>query len=400
MKKALALVCVAGLTAFNVIAADNLDSITNPEKPFEKAVTLKGVARPIVTTTIKAGFNDAHRGIITYTAAQGSIFWGPIFDDQGKIEKKGDVLVTLKTDYREAILKAKKAALMEAEANLLDKEENYKRYNDLVKTKAVSVESDQNTREEYYDALAALEEAKADMVEIQNLLDLCTYHAQFTGIVDKVLHPAGLCPELDVIQVSQLFPIGIDVELPREIVNKITVSTPISIYSEFSEKPIGVAHGYSVLTDNGIRFTVDNFPLEHNVNGLKNVHESHTVVDVQYFGLTSKNKLSVEKEAILRDDKGCFVWKAVGQKNLIPGRAIDHVFKVEKVRVTPGVDAEKLEPGVRLVSLLEYGSLEENDVVISDIPKDFKDGSEVYFSRQRFLFMPGDPVKVVIGSEK
>ena len=400
MRKALTLACVVGLTALNAIAADNLDSISNQENPFEKAVTLKGIAKPIVTTTIKAGFNDDYRGIITYTAPQGAIFWGPVYDEQGKVKKKGDVLVRLKADYRKATLKAKKAALMEAEANLLEKEENFKRYNKLVKTKAVSVESDQQTREQYYDALAALEECRADLVEVNTLLDLCTYHAQFTGIVNKVIHPAGLCPELDVIQVSQLFPMGIDIELPREIVNKITASTPVSVYSQFSDEPIGIAHGYSVLTDTGVRFTVDNFPIEYTDKGMRNVHKAHTVVDIQYFGLKNNNKLSIEIDALKKDDKGYYVWKAVGQKNLIAGKGIDHVFKVEKVSVKPGVDAEKLEPGIRLVSLIDPGSLKENDIVISDIPDDFKDGSEVYFTRERFFFMPGDPVKVVIGPEK
>jgi hypothetical protein len=396
MKK-LILLAVSLFLSFNLTVA----STTN-KNPFASAKTFKGMVVPLITSTIKYGFNDSYRGIIVHTAAEGTIFQGPTFNEKGEEVKPGDVLIKLNKGYRKAAVKAQKALVLEAEANMNLQKSNFMRSRKLIITSSVSTQDFQQAEADYYNALGQLEEARANLVETISLLELCTYRAQFTGIVDKVLFPAGLCAgELDVMQVSQLFPIGIKIKMPRDLVNKITISTPVTIHTPLSDKALGVGHGFRTLTEDGIRFIADNPTLMHKHNGkdILNVHSIHTVLTINYVGGNSKKILSVEKTAIKKDAKGYFVWKAIGQKNYVPGKGIDKIIKVQKVYVVPGKDIKSLQAGIDFISLKDAGSLQMLDVTISDIPNNFKDGSEVYCALHRYLFMPGDPVTVTIGPE-
>ena len=49
------------------------------------------------------------------------------------------------------------------------------------------------------------------------------------------------------------------------------------------------------------------------------------------------------------------------------------------------------------ISLKNPGKLKQYDLVVEDPPKDVKNGDKVFWSQEKLLFMPGDPVRVEIG---
>jgi hypothetical protein len=65
--------------------------------------------------------------------------------------------------------------------------------------------------------------------------------------------------------------------------------------------------------------------------------------------------------------------------------------------VIPG-DVERLSAGcIEIISLNKADSLEINDLVLTEVPDKLKSGDKVELLPERYCFMPGDSVKVVIG---
>ena len=48
-------------------------------------------------------------------------------------------------------------------------------------------------------------------------------------------------------------------------------------------------------------------------------------------------------------------------------------------------------------ALKDHGSLKLNDVVLVNPPKNLKEGEKLFLPMNRYILMPGEKVKVVIG---
>ena len=367
---------------------------------FGEKQTFAGVATPVITSTLKCGFNDTYRGIITYVARPGQVLHGPIYGNEGKIVFPGDIIIQMKTNYRVKIVTEKKANVKSAKAKIIYASEQYQRYKRMVKTHSVSVADFQNYEYQYLSAVANKEAAEAELELAKVILDACTVRAQFAAVVDKVLFPAGYCAgELEIVTISQLFPMGIKIKMDRQTASKITNATPISVYPVSTGKATGVFHGFSCFTDDGIMLKVNNYLLPPPVKldtpqGRIPVVECAIVIHAD-----SKNSptLSVPIKSIQKDSKGYYVWKGEGQQNMRPGIGLDHVFPVKKVYIVPENLSQHIASYSFFRILKDPKSLKPYDTVLIQIPPNLKDGDKVCFYRNRFLFMPGDPVKVVIG---
>ena len=103
------------------------------------------------------------------------------------------------------------------------------------------------------------------------------------------------------------------------------------------------------------------------------------------------------ESALIKDGKRYYVMKAQNRKFLEPGKGLDPTFKVEKIEVVPG-NLRRLQAGFTYVRLLkDSGSLEKEDVILTDHPKGLKNGDYVNFLPARYIFMPNELVKVNIG---
>ena len=64
------------------------------------------------------------------------------------------------------------------------------------------------------------------------------------------------------------------------------------------------------------------------------------------------------------------------------------------------VAVSPVEADVNYIVLEDNGGLHFNDKLLyAADAKGLKDGDTVYYQKQRYRFMPGDPVKVVIGGK-
>ena len=364
---------------------------------FAKNETFKGTARAYITTTLPYGYNDDYRGIVQWTAMPGQILRGPIYDNNGKVVRPGNVIIQLDTTYRESIVKTKEDAIKIATSNLNWSTAQYNRYKKLAEKKAVSVQDFQEIENDYLGAVAALDSAKAELITAQNLYNLTTYRAQFDAIVDKVLMPCGLLAgEPKTIQLSQINPIAIEIKMPRELARKINTNTPIKVYPCGSSKPVGIMSGYHVYTDTGIKLFTDNYFIPK--KGDPKLPVVKLVRPVVRLNLTNKTPrtLTIDQNSINKDDKGTFVWLAKNARSLQPGIGVNPVLELEKVYVKIGGYSHKIDNHWLYVSLANSGKLRQYDLLVEDPPKNAKTRDKVFWAKDKLLFIPGDPVKVEI----
>ena len=326
---------------------------TNIKKPlFLKSLTFKGTATPITTMTITHGFNTVFRGEIAYTARPGFIFQGATYDSKGNITKKGNLLFKFDTTSREKIVALEKASLDQANVNLNLAKEKYLRYKELYSKLATSLEKFQEKESAYYKAIYSFKQADLKLYLAKIMLKNCFYYAKFDGIVNEVLVPSGwVGGELAIMNVSQLFPMGIKVKMSRKQANMINISTPVKIFPPVGGKPMGIDYTSRKLTEDGIIFYVNNYP-DAPISGNKNILVINSTCTVFYFDQLQKDSpLCVNTKSLQKDKKGYYVWQAAGQKNCSPDNGINHIFKVNKIYVTPGNKISNTEPGVTFVNL-------------------------------------------------
>jgi len=377
--------CIA--LTLSVLTCNMFSADASSISDFSSAREFKGVAKSLITCNVLSGFNDNFRGMITSTAYPGDIFEGPVKDTKGNIIKEGSILFTIDKTVRQM-------RLDEELAKLTVSKEDYERDLKLLPGHSISEAKFQKDRSSYMEAVAKVK-------QYQYLVDLCTIHAPFDGIVNSINCIGWLSGEPAVMSISQLVPIGIQVDMNRELANQIKSTTPIAIYPDpsISKEVFGISRGNSILTDNGITFLVENHKAETEVmvNG-KKIHVISSISPVLPFDYTEEYKgtLSVNAQCIFKDEKGSFVWLAVGQKNLVP-KGLDKVFPVKKVYI------ELLGKSTFDNIFIEYAAIKHtkeinlNDITLGEYPKNLKDGDLVTVQDRRYVLMPGDKVRVVIG---
>ena len=109
--------------------------------------------------------------------------------------------------------------------------------------------------------------------------------------------------------------------------------------------------------------------------------------------------MSIPVNSIRKDDKGFYAWTAENRKFLMPAKGLNPIFNVRKAYVVPGELRKFTGLELEMNSLKDPGILELNDLVLTEVPKKLKNGDRVELVQQRYRFMPGDSVKVVIGNQ-
>lgn len=370
---------LAGVFTCSVISADIKD--------FNSAREFQGTATPLVTCNLLSGFNDDWRGMITSTAYPGDIFRGPSKDINGKVTDRGTLLFSIDKVGRQILVDQYIAQLRIAK-------DNYERDIKLTQTNAISQQQFQTDEAAYLAAIAQLKQQ-------EYLLGLCDIYAPFDGIVNSINNVGWLSGEPAVMNVSQLVPMGIAITMDRSLANKITPSTPIAIYPDpsVSKEPFGIARGWSILTATGITFMVANYQSVKNVvidgKTLPVVNFAHPVLPFKRDG---SKTLSANADSIFKDDKGTYVWLAVGQSDMTP-KGFDKVFKIKKIYIELTGEATCDQTSAQYVAIKSTNELKPYDTLIGNPPQGAKDGDMVSFQDERYVFMPGDNVRVVIGPE-
>ena len=361
-----------------------------------------GTVTPTATSTY-AMFTCAAviYGNYGYIARPGEIATPEVKNSNGDILKQGDKLLQFDMRYWKAQLDLCRAQMKQykalTEVDLIDSI----RYKDLSNMNANSVQDYQGMEIQYYTDMASYGNfvGQYDMYFAQ--VAAYTDIAPCELIVTAVNTSLGPIPGPGAaMSISQLNPIGVSIKMSREEAKSIGNNTPVQIIPLNSDKPQGIIYGNSVLTDDGIEFVTENYPV---IEGTTLITDP-TIPVLRRWGFVKKFYIDKKPEVIsvpssaLNEEAGkYFVWRAKGQKTMQPDKAIERTFNIEKVYVTPENLYRQTENFERIVALKDPGRLEMYDLVLSIPPEGLIDGQKVIYPEDAYLLMPGDQVKVIVG---
>jgi hypothetical protein len=380
------------------------DTKTNINTDIPKIKTYTGTIVPLQTNQYVSGTDFSFDGFVDSVAQVGSLIYPEITDMTGNIFKEGTVIIQLRKNFWSDMVLSSKSEVYAAKADLLTAAQQYKRYNKLTrsKTKVASIEKYQDVRAAYYDALSKLNKAKADLLESEIILKTCTQYAPFVGIVDNVYLSEGrACGNPQTIEISQLDPVGIKVKMPRREAKKIKISSLVKIYKANSNIVYGIYSGHSMLCKDGIMLQTENkLKSFHN----KTIHKGKIIPQVSnisfvdsFYNLNPNSKiLSISVDSLKKDKKEYYVWKLLNTKALELNND-KSIFKVKKIYVVPDNLKREIGGYSYYIALKNSGSLQINDLVLTTLPNNpLQDGDLVKFIENKYIFMPGDKLKVVI----
>jgi len=357
-----------------------------------------GKVVPLIKSTINSGTDADFNGIIKYVAAVGSILQPEITDMKGNVIKAGSPLLILDPEYLKFMVKFNQQGVLIAEDNLTNAQVNLDRNKKLIKGHEISEKEFQNYLNTYNVIKNNLYQAQSTLSQSEQFLRGCFFIAPFECIVDKVLLPAGMAAnQPPTIVISQLNPIGIKVLISRKEANSIKPESIIKIYSMRTDSPLGVLRGKDILKPDGIIFQVANRPIYGDVidlNGQK-VPVIKNIASVRYFN-SSRTFLGVPEKAIFTDKQGEYIWKGLGVKDMQSNQGVKSTFKVSKVYIELANKKKYVDGNHYIVALKANNKLSEWDIVITQKNSLLQKNGLIYFSPERYIFMPGDTVKVVI----
>ena len=374
---------------------------TPPYDCYYGAVRSLGEIKPAFTS------RELSMGVIKSTQPVGTSVMSRVTDSKKNIVNYGCDVAKIESNVFQYDLNAKEAYYQKAKAQLDNAKIKFNRYGKLVKTKSVSQKKYDRTVQEYYSALSDYDYAAAELLIAKINLRNCTLTSIYSGVINKIFFPAGNWSYTDypVLSVEAMTPIGIDLKMDRALSKKILKKYPVRVYPVGSNIPLGTVNEFERLSDTGIFFIVDNYLTQ--LSNVKN-EENYPVIE-GYFGqplyvsrfnvsLEDKTLLAVPVESLHKDDKGYFVWRGKGQKVCQPDSVIVDKFQIEKVYVMPGGEKTYINGPCKEYQVLEApGKLQEYDFILGRIlPKGLKDNGMVFYKKYKYLFNPGETVKVEI----
>ncbi|HBM15623.1 MAG TPA: hypothetical protein DD381_04665 [Lentisphaeria bacterium] len=362
---------------------------------------LTGTVTSLDVTTHGANYDAAMEGQLGYVARLGSIGKPYITHwDNDDIVVQGIPLFQYNLEYWNSMVKGYEALTLASELQMYEAKANFLRYDKLAEQKAES----ELTREGYLNAyVSALNLYESNKAMIQNKYENvreATFRAPFEGIMTGVFQSTGIAAGGNVIEFTQLNPIGITIKMDRAQARKLS-NKPVTIYPNSIKDAQGILYGRTLLTDDGVMFVTDNCPVSNydNPDPDPNAIVLREFSLVNPFEIGNMNTLGIRKDSICKDDKGSFVWAAVGQSDMInPDAHSSLTFPVKKVYITPG-KLERRNSGFGDIQQIEANkNLKVGDVLLAGaIPGGLKEGDKVYMARSQYVLMPGEQVKVVIG---
>ena len=360
----------------------------------------KGTVKSLDVVSRHINYDAAYEGEFGKSLKLGTLGKPPITkmadDDQVLY---GQNLYEYKTEYWQSMVKGYQILTEASKKQAQNQKIQLARYKKLVKPGAVAeVERDQYVNK-YVDAINSYLTNQAMIGNKYENVRQAVFRAPFEGVITRISMSTGLATGGELMEYTQLNPIGIDVKMPRSEARQLA-GKPVKIYPIGVNKPQGILYGRTVLTDDGVTFVTDNYPESELRNpGYKlRVHRQYGLVCP--FDLNkpvSADNLSVTKTAIQKENDKYFVWVADGVKDFQPGKGVSGEYAVKKVYVTPGNLFRQTSGAVVLQYLKDSAGLEPYQVVLAFPPKDLKDGEKVIAAGNRYILMPGEQVKVIVG---
>jgi len=363
-----------------------------------------GIVTPTATSSYAFFLCTDIYGNYSYLARPGEIITPQISNAEGVVVKRSNVILQMNLIYWHAVLDKYKTIYNATEEDVKVANIDFNRFKTLVsENDASSVQKYQQAQIYYWKCIIARANAKASYLRYQREVKRYTDMAPFEGIVTKdygtVEQSTSGTP---AVQVVQLNPIGIKVKMDRATARDIGNNTPVKIYPLNSDNAQGIIYGRSVLTDNGIEFLTENCAV---IDGIKVIQKSTPRIIrnwdpvLKFYVYRNPDILGVPANSLVKDGDRHFVWKAKGQKTMQPDKTIDRYFQIEKVYVKVDDLMRIVSNSEKKIALKDCGNLELYDLVMVNPQNDLENGETVLYPEGRYLLMPGDQVKVVVGGE-
>jgi multidrug resistance efflux pump len=325
---------------------------------------------------------------------------GKMLDGYGVIAKIDSAIYEYNVNENEAFVKG-------AEARLSNAKIEYERNKNLYKKHAINKEKYDDALEAYENAKAECDIAKLKLISAKGSFSRCSATSLYSGVVKKIIvYPGSWSDHMyPFIQLDLMTPIGLKIEMNRKLALNTYKRYSKKVYPVGSDIPLGTLNEQDSLTETGIISLLDNYMVC--INEIKN-DEKYPVIEgywghplyVSRFNVSLQNKipLAVPVESLCKDDKGFFVWRGKGQKVCQPNLVIADKFQIEKIYVMPGGEKTYINGPCKEYQILEDpGKLQEYDFILGEnSPKDLKDNDTVFYKKYKYLFNPGDIVKVEI----
>jgi RND family efflux transporter MFP subunit len=351
-------------------------------------------------TYMKFGM-DGMKGRITWVISPGTYVKGPIYDAKGNIVRKGQLLATVDDRFYKYDVTSAEGELLKAKGILKDAESEFRRQADLVKKKAVKKKDLDQAEAALISAQGNYKDAKAKLEYSKFIVGLCELRAPFDGYVQEVFTRRGGWSNIDypTLKLIRLNPLYVDVKMDRKLAREILYGKKtVSIQTDAADKLVGTYNTESILTKSGIRLPITNYILPSKESNIPVVN--YLCITYRFYQDSTVSKpLAVPETCIFKDSKGSYVWQAVGQEGMQANKAIATKFQIKKVYVKIGDRTRSGAFITKMVLLKDCGSLEENDILISNpnlVKYNFKDGETVVYEKIHTLFWPGDKVVVKV----
>lgn len=315
------------------------------------------------------------------------------------------------------------------DANLKNSYQKYKRQRILLERNAVSRQSFDNAEASYKIAVAERAEAiavvntkkaeyKASLAQVKELeenardaelnIKKCTLSSSYKGKVAEVYANAGANVNAGarVAQIVVMNPMLISLEVSANIDRELRYRDKVRVYPSGINKPVPamVSMKSTVADPNTHTFNLELFVQNPKIaiaGDLKKFENIPEISGIWHPSIlragTHRNQMVVHADSIFKDKGGEYVWKATREKESKRGAVL---YTVNKKYV-------KLEPKeYNLQGIYRYRvfSKEEKLITPADMlafgcPQNLKSGSKVVEIIRRWLFRPGDLVKVLLNKK-
>ena len=358
--------------------------------------TISEVVKQSLTTYVK--YPDGFVAYVTWIIPPGSFVTGPIYDKNGNTTRKGDLLVQCDSRYYKARVEAAEGNFYAAKGSLKSTKANFQRCKKLFNNKSISEREKDKAEAEYFKAIGVYKKSNADLDLSKYDLEFCDLRARSDGYVGQVFARPGNWSNVDypVLKLTKLNPINVDIKMDRKIAKEIVnQQAGVSIKPLNSDKSVGVYNTMAVLTETGVTIPADNFFLATAITNVSVVHPGDLMCALYFYPGSKGKEIGVPWECVIKDDKGYYVWQAVGQEECLPGKVIDKIFKVKKLYVNLGNEVrDSIFGPIRI--LTSNKSLKNNDILVMKPPKNLKDGQKIACRRRKCAFWPDDEVEVTV----
>lgn len=338
-------------------------------------------------------------GRIVYLRPIGQFAVAGVYDENNNIIKKGDLIAQQDTNLQEAKIKSTEAQLAGAKATMEEKKSEFERVSKLAEKNISSQKAFDTAKKDLETSSAEVKKLEANLRTEQYNLEACYLRAPFDGEIESHLYSEGTWVDhgKDVITLSVFTVVRIKVALPEDVTRKIALSDTIEIIAPNGERLPVWFEDTSVLSDSvtllARNFAVPVTTLNEEQKKLPKVSKLTFVAKLR--DEDANKTVWVPTDAIFTDQDCSYIWAASSQKLNIAPKPIEKEFIAKKVMVKPGERYRNL--GIyRYRDILNPGSLAVYDIIVIDPPKGLKDGDKVAYQPQRWLFRPGDKVKVSI----